>query len=152
MSSQGWRNLAKAWMPKGAALIQEDGFDSAGKCYYLPGHDTAPLAECLRRRTIGLFLKLDLITPQFAETHLCWKHLGFSIDNSVRLDGGDDKARQAFAQYTTRAQLSLQKLTNDRPGGKVLYHSLAPTNASAVRPYSIAIRCSSILFLIPSLL
>jgi hypothetical protein len=54
---------------------------------------------------------------------LCWKHSGFSVDNSVRLDGGDHKARQALAQYIARAPLSLQKLTYDAPGGKILYHT-----------------------------
>jgi hypothetical protein len=39
-------------------------------------HGTAPLAECLRRRTIGLFLKLGLIIQHFAVTLLCWKHSG----------------------------------------------------------------------------
>jgi hypothetical protein len=86
-------------MPKGAALILEGGFDSTGQFYHLPVHDTARLAECLRRRTIGLFLKLGLITQPFAENLLCWRHSGFSVDNSVRLDGGDHKARQALAQY-----------------------------------------------------
>ncbi|MCX6070772.1 MAG: transposase, partial [Chloroflexi bacterium] len=105
------------------ALILEGGFDSCGQFYYLPIHDTAHLAQCLRQRTVGLFLKLDLITRQFAETLLCWKHSGFSVDNSVRLDGGDHKARQALAQYIARAPLSLQKLTYDRSGGKVLYHT-----------------------------
>jgi hypothetical protein len=81
------------------------------------------MAECLRRRVVGLFLKLNLITRQFAETLLCWKHSGFSVDNSVRLDGGDHKARQALAQYVARAPLSLQKVTYDRLGGKVLFHT-----------------------------
>jgi hypothetical protein len=45
------------------------------------------------------------------------------VDNSVRLDGGDHTARQALAQYIARAPLSLQKLTYDRVGGKVLYHT-----------------------------
>jgi hypothetical protein len=38
--------------------------------YYLPIHDTSRLAERLRQRTIGLFLKLDLIRQQFAENPL----------------------------------------------------------------------------------
>jgi hypothetical protein len=54
-----------------------------------------------------------LVTQQFAENLLCWKHCGFSIDNSVRPDGSDHKARQALAQYIARAPLSLQKLTCD---------------------------------------
>jgi hypothetical protein len=77
----------------------------------------------LRQRIIGLFLKLGLITEQFAETLLRWRHSGFSVDNSVRQDGRDHTARQALAQYIARAPLSLQKLTYDRSGGKVLYHT-----------------------------
>jgi hypothetical protein len=45
------------------------------------------------------------------------------IHNTVRLDGGDHKARQALAQYVSRAPLSLQKMTYDRTGGRVLYHT-----------------------------
>ena len=45
------------------------------------------------------------------------------MDNPVRLDGGDHHTRQALAQYIARAPLSLQKLTYDQPGGKVLYHT-----------------------------
>jgi hypothetical protein len=107
--------LRPRFNPHFHALILEGGFDAQGLFYFLPIHDTTRLSECLRRRTIGLFLKLGLITQQFAETLLCWKHSGFSVDNSVRLDGGDHHARQALAQYIARAPLSLQKLTYDRP-------------------------------------
>ena len=41
-----------------------------------------------------------------------------SVDNSVRLDGGDRTARQALAQYIARAPLPLQKLPDDRAGGR----------------------------------
>jgi hypothetical protein len=66
---------------------------------------------------------LGLITEEFAETLLRWRHSGFSVDNSVLLDGGDHRARQALAQYAARAPLSLQKLTYDAPSGKVLNHT-----------------------------
>ena len=80
-------------------LRGEPGFDSTGQFYHLPIRDTGRLAKCLRQRTIGLFLKLGLITQPFADNLLCWRHSGFSVDNSVRLDGGDHKALQAIAQY-----------------------------------------------------
>ena len=104
-------------------LILEGGFDSSGQFYHLPIHDTAPLAECLRRRTIGLFLKLGLITQQFAQTLLCWRHSGFSLDNSVRLDGGDHKARHALAQNIARAPCRCRNSPMTCPGGKVLFHT-----------------------------
>ncbi len=46
-----------------------------------------------------------------------------SVDNSVRLDGGDHHACQALAHYVARAPLSLQSLTYDSTGGKILYHT-----------------------------
>ena len=53
-------------MPRGVALILEDGFDPNGQFYFLPIHDIARLTQMLRQRTVGLFLKLGLITEQFA--------------------------------------------------------------------------------------
>jgi hypothetical protein len=49
----------------------------------------------------------------------------FSVDNSVRLDGGSHKARQALAHYIARSPLSLQKLIYDALGGKILYFTPA---------------------------
>ena len=123
MSRHGWRNRAEAGTPKGAAIALEGGFDLEGQFYYLPIHDTARLTQLFRQRTIGLFLNLGLIAEPFAETLLRWRHAGFSVDNSVRLEAGDHHARRSLAQYIARAPLSLQKLTYDRVGGKVLYHT-----------------------------
>ena len=105
------------------ALILEGGFGLNGQFYHLPIHDTARLAQLLRQRTVGLFLKLGLITESFAETLLRWRHSGFSVNNSVLLAPDDHRARQALAQYVARAPLSLQKLTYDAVGAKVLYHT-----------------------------
>ena len=107
-SCHGWQNRAEAWMPKGAALILEGGFDPNGQFYFLPIHDTARLTQLLRQLPVGLFLKLGLITEQFSETLLCWRHSGFSVDNSVRLDGGDHTARQALAQYSSTSAHALR--------------------------------------------
>jgi hypothetical protein len=89
------------------ALILEDGFDPNGQFSFLPIHDTAHLTQLLGQRIVGLFLGPDLVTGSFAETLLRWRHSGFSVDNSVRLDSDDHRARQALAQYVARAPLSL---------------------------------------------
>jgi hypothetical protein len=127
--------------PHSHALILEGGFDPQGQFYFLPIHVTARLTQLLRQRTVGLFLTLGLITAKVSETLLCWRNSGFCVDNSVRLDGGDHTARQALAQYEwsprakpvltiravlrtiARAPLSLRKITYDRSGGKILYHT-----------------------------
>jgi dienelactone hydrolase len=71
------------------ALILEGGFGPDGQFFHLPIHDTARLAQLLRQRTVGLFLKLGLITESFAETLLRWRHSGFSVNNSVLLEDHD---------------------------------------------------------------
>lgn len=85
--------------------------------------DAARLSQLLRQRTIGLFLKLCLTTEPFAETLLRWRHSGFSVDNSVLLDGGFHRARQELAQYAARAPMSPQEFTYDAVCGRVLYHT-----------------------------
>jgi hypothetical protein len=105
------------------ALILEGGFDPEGRFLRVPVHDTARLTQLLRQRTVGLFLKSGLITDQFAETLLRWRHSGFSVYNSVSLKPADHRARQALAEYAARAPLSLQKLTYDATGSRVLYHT-----------------------------
>lgn len=105
------------------ALILEGGFDPEGQFFFLPIHDTQKLTECFRRAVIKLFLSKTLISVDFASTLLCWKNSGFSVDNSVKLNGDDRKARVALAQYIARAPLSLEKLVYDPESGKIFYHS-----------------------------
>jgi len=81
------------------AIILEGGFDPDGMFFFLPIHDTQKLTECFRRRLIKFFLSKNLISEGFASTLLCWKHSGFSVNNSVRIGAEDHKARIALAQY-----------------------------------------------------
>ena len=50
-----------------------------------------------------------------------WKNSGFSIDNSVRIYGSDDKAKEALAQYIVRCPISLEKIKYEPFSGKVLF-------------------------------
>jgi hypothetical protein len=94
-----------------------------GQFYSLPIQDTARLTHLLPQRTIGLFLKLGRITEQFTETLLRGRHSGFSVDNSVHLDGGDHNARQALAQSIARAPLFMDEQGRRSPpwGGRHIH-------------------------------
>ena len=52
---------------------------------------------------------------------MSWKNSGFSIDNSVRIFGGNNKARESLAQYIARCPISLDKIKYDQFHGKVLF-------------------------------
>ncbi|MBN2534397.1 MAG: transposase [Spirochaetales bacterium] len=52
---------------------------------------------------------------------MCWKNSCFSIDNSVRIFGSNDKAKENLAQYIARCPVSLEKIKYEPFHGKVLF-------------------------------
>ena len=77
------------WNAHWHGIVMEGGFDKAGNFVYLPITSTTKMTEVFRRRVIKLFVDKKLITDSFARGLLCWKHSGFSIDNSVKIPKDD---------------------------------------------------------------
>jgi hypothetical protein len=50
-----------------------------------------------------------------------WRHSGFNVDRSVRLQAGDRDGVERLAQYMARSPFSLARLVRITPAGKVLY-------------------------------
>jgi hypothetical protein len=107
--------------PHWHGLLLEGGFDDNGNFVYLPIASTKQMAELFRRKVIWYFEKNKLLNTDFALNLLSWKNSGFSIDNSVRIYGSDNKARESLAQYIARAPVSLEKLKYEPFHGKVLF-------------------------------
>ncbi|MBN2442240.1 MAG: transposase [Spirochaetales bacterium] len=107
--------------PHWHGLLLEGGFDDTGNFIYLPISSTKQMAELFRRKMIWYFEKNKLLNTDFALNLLSWKNSGFSIDNSVRIYGSDNKARESLAQYIARAPVSLEKLKYEPFHGKVLF-------------------------------
>jgi hypothetical protein len=79
------------------------------------------MTELFRRKVIRYFEENKLINQDFARNLLSWKNSGFSIDNSVRIFGSDNKTRESLAQYIARAPISLEKLKYEPFHGKILF-------------------------------
>ena len=85
-----------------------------GTFAYLPFSDLEKMTEYFRRTVLRFFTDKKLLTEQFAQNLLSWKHSGFSqvawpssehserpgIDNSVRIL--DESSRDNLAQYIAR--------------------------------------------------
>ena len=99
----------------------EGGFDDEGNFVYLSISSTKQMTELFRRKVIKYFEENKLINTGFAKYLLSWKNSGFSIDNSVRIFGSDEKVRESLAQYIARAPISLKKLKYEPFKGKVLF-------------------------------
>ena len=98
--------------PHWHGLLLEGGFDDNGNFVYLPISSTKQMAELFRRKVIWYFEENKLINPDFALNLLSWKNSGFSIDNSIRIYGSDNKARESLSQYIARSSTSLKSNCN----------------------------------------
>ena len=107
--------------PHWHGILIEGGFDDEGNFVYLPISSTKQMAELFRRKVIKYFEENKLINTDFARNLLSWKNSGFSIDNSVRIFGSDEKARESLAQYIARCPISLEKIKYEPFHAKVLF-------------------------------
>nr|WP_244437946.1 transposase [Salinispira pacifica] len=103
------------------AILLEGGFDEEGSFVYLPFSGLEKMTECFRRTVLRFFTEKKLLTKQFAQNLLSWKHSGFSIDNSVRIL--DESSRDNLAQYIARPPISLKKIHYEGFKGRVLFHT-----------------------------
>jgi len=127
------------WNPHWHGLLLEGGFDEEGdqqdvgsvdfamdgkkstNFVYLPISNTGKMTELFRRLVIKHFVDKKLINRDFANNLLSWKNPGFSIDNSVKIFGNNNKAKEALAQYIARCPISLEKIKYESFHGKVLF-------------------------------
>ena len=105
------------------SLILEGGFDEHGNFFFIPIADTSRMTECFRQLVIKRFTEKELISQSLADNLLSWRNSGFSIDNSIRITGSNDKARESLSQYIARCPVSLQKLDYDDVNGKVIFNT-----------------------------
>ncbi|MDY6970681.1 MAG: transposase [Spirochaetota bacterium] len=103
------------------ALILDGGFDENGNFIHIPILDLTEMKECFRRLVINYFKNTGLLSEKMAQNLLSWKHSGFNIDNSIRIMGHDNKARESLAQYIARCPISLKKIIYEPFKDKVIF-------------------------------
>ena len=102
-------------------LILEGGFDEDGNFIHIPILDLTEMKECFRQLVVNHFKNRGLLAEKMARNLLSWKHSGFNIDNSIRIMGHDDKARESLAQYIARCPISLKKIIYEPFKDKVIF-------------------------------
>jgi hypothetical protein len=60
-------------------LLTEGGVDRAGIFHRLPRLDDARLAEIFGREVLALLVSKGLLSPEWAERILSWRHAGFNV-------------------------------------------------------------------------
>jgi cation transport regulator ChaC len=65
-------------------LVTEGGVDKAGLFYRVPRIDDRRLAELFGREVLGLLVHKQLLSREWAERLLSWRHTGFNVHSRVR--------------------------------------------------------------------
>jgi hypothetical protein len=88
--------------PHVCGIFLEGGFDERRRFCHIPFGNLQRMAEVFRRRVIAQFLECRLIDRSRAASMLSWPHSGFSIDGSIGLYAGDQKAMERLARHDRR--------------------------------------------------
>jgi len=100
-------------------LVTEGGVDQAAIFHKVPRLDDSRLAELFAREVLGFLVHQQLLSPEWAERILSWRHSGFSVHSRVR--AGTKTEAERVGKYMIRPLLSLERLSLDEREGKVGY-------------------------------
>jgi ribosomal protein S27E len=100
-------------------LVTEGGVDEAGVFHKLPRLDDSRLAEIFGREVLAFLVGKELLSPEWAERILSWRHTGFSVHSLVRAKTKPEAER--VGKYMIRPLLSLERLSLNEREAKVCY-------------------------------
>jgi len=65
-------------------LVTEGGTDEAGVFHEIPCLDDSRLAKIFAREVLSFLVGRELLSPEWAERLLSWRHTGFNLHGLVR--------------------------------------------------------------------
>ena len=105
------------------ALVAEGVFTDSGHFVHIPDVFKNRAVEFWQERVFALLLDEHKINDEIAASMRGWKHSGFSIDNSVRIERGDKAGMQRLIEYISRCPFSLARMVALTEDGKILYRA-----------------------------
>jgi hypothetical protein len=108
------------------AIVPEGVFTENGHFVHIPDIWRHRAAEFWQERVFGLLLDEMKISDAVAASMRGWRHSGFSVDNSVRIEGADHTGMQRMIEYIARCPFSLGRMVSLTKDGKILYRAAHP--------------------------
>jgi hypothetical protein len=85
-------------------LVTEGGVDEAGLFHKIPRIDDSGPAEIFGREVLADLVRKELLSPEWAERILSWRHTGFNVHGRVRAKTKTEAER--VGKYMIRPLLS----------------------------------------------
>lgn len=105
------------------ALVPCGIFLKSGCFVPIDGIPTEKFLTLWQKKVFALLLNEDRITPELIADMSRWRHSGFSMDQSVYVEKGDNKGIQRIIEYMARCPFSLSRVIKLTDEGKVLYRT-----------------------------
>jgi hypothetical protein len=100
-------------------LVTEGGVDEAGVFRKISRIDDFRLAALFAREVVRFLVHKELLSPEWADRLLSWRHTGFNVHSRVR--ARTKREAERVGKYMIRPLLSLQRLSLDERTGQVGY-------------------------------
>jgi hypothetical protein len=108
------------------AVVAEGVFTESGHFVHIPDIWKHHAEKFWQERVFALLLDAHKINDETVGNMRGWKHSGFSVDNSVRVDKGDKAGMQRLIEYISRCPFSLTRMVSQTDDGKILYRASHP--------------------------
>ena len=93
--------------------------DEAGFFHRVISFDDGRLAALFAREVLGFLVRRELLSQEWAERLLSWRHTGFSVHSRVMAKTKSEA--EQVGKYMIRPVLALERLSFLEPEGKVGY-------------------------------
>ena len=111
------------WNSHVHGIVPEGVFTESGHFVHIPDFFMHRAEEFWQERVFSLLLDEHKINEEIAASMRGWKHSGFSVDASVRIEAGDKAGMQRLIQYVSRCPFSLARMVSVTDDGKILYRA-----------------------------
>jgi hypothetical protein len=100
-------------------LVTEGGVDETGVFHKVPRIDDSRLTDLFAREVLTDLVRRELLSPEWVERILSWRHTGFNVHSRVRAKTKREAER--VGKYMIRPLLSLERLSLDEREAQVGY-------------------------------
>lgn len=111
------------WHPHIHALVSDGAFAPDGTFHPLPAVAVEPFRELFAQKILGLLLARGKIGAEVVENIRSWKHSGFSVDKSVRIEAGDRAGLERLLRYIVRCPFSIERVIRLSDNDHVIYRA-----------------------------
>ena len=114
------------WHPHVHTITAEGVFAPDGHFEPVPHIRRDRALEIRRDKVFDIFFDAGLLDLETIGSMMSWKHSGFNIDASVRIEAEDRAGMQRLIEYISRCPFSLAGMIKITDDGKVLYRASHP--------------------------